>query len=416
MTQDSTQASDLKKHILVVSQYFYPEQFRINDLCQEWIKRGHKVTVLTGIPNYPKGKFFKGYGWFNKRRETWKGIDIIRIPIISRGKSAIRLALNYASFVVSGYFWKVFTRLKADVVFIYEVSPITQAYPGLWFGKKRSIPSILYVMDLWPDNVQIVAGVNNKTILNVLNKMTNSIYKKSTHILTSSKSFKRIIAERGVPEEKITFWPQYAEDFYKPSEPSELSKKLIDENRFNIIFTGNIGKAQGLSVLVEAAKLLKQSNTDVCFNLVGDGRYKETLIQEINDANVESYFNLIARQKATEIPGLLAACEVALICLEANQIFEATIPAKLQSYMACGMPILVCANGEVQDIVREAGCGWCVDAGDVIWLYERITKINEADNQDKNKYRQEALQYYSNSFSTNALLDKIDEIFDSVYK
>lgn len=402
------------KHILVVSQYFYPEQFRINDLCQEWIKRGYEVTVLTGIPNYPKGKFFKGYGWFSKRSEKWNGVNIVRIPIISRGKSAFRLVLNYLSFVVSGFFWKVFTSLKADYVFIYEVSPVLQAYPGLWFAKKRNIPSFLYVMDLWPDNVQIVAGINSPFILNLLNKATNSIYRQSSKILTSSKSFKRIINERGVPKDKLVFWPQYAEDFYKPVEASELAKKLINPNHFNIVFTGNIGQAQGLSVLVKCSELLKNDNVHVCFNLIGDGRYKETLIEEIQKANVEEYFNLIDRQKAEDIPGFLGACDVALICLEANPLFEATIPAKLQSYMACGMPILVSANGEVQEIVNDANCGWCANAGDHLLLKESILELIEC--RLIKAYSRQSLNYCRQHFAIEKILSDFDLIIKTIIK
>ena len=143
----------LKKHILVIAQYFYPEQFSINDICTEWVKRGYKVTVITGIPNYPQGKYYNGYGLFKKRKETYNGIEIIRIPLIPRGKNAIMLALNYLSFVISGFFWKLFTKIEADYVFIFEVSPMTQALPGVWYAKKRKIPCYLYVQDLWPENV-----------------------------------------------------------------------------------------------------------------------------------------------------------------------------------------------------------------------------------------------------------------------
>ena len=130
----------MKKHILVIAQYFYPEQFRINDICTEWVKRGYKVTVVTGIPNYPQGKYYDGYGLFKKRKETYNGIEIIRIPLVPRGNNSIMLALNYLSFVVSGFFWKMFTKIKADYVFIFEVSPMTQALPGVWYAKKRKIP------------------------------------------------------------------------------------------------------------------------------------------------------------------------------------------------------------------------------------------------------------------------------------
>ena len=206
----------MKKHILVIAQYFYPEQFRINDICTEWVKRGYKVTVITGIPNYPKGKYYKGYGLFNKRKETYNGIEIIRIPLVPRGKNSIMLALNYLSFVISGFFWKMFTKVKADYVFIFEVSPMTQALPGVWYAKKRKIPCYLYVQDLWPENVEIITGITNKKIIGAIGKMVDYIYARCTKIFTTSNSFVTSIESRGVPIEKIEYWPQYAEDFYKP--------------------------------------------------------------------------------------------------------------------------------------------------------------------------------------------------------
>ena len=203
----------MNKHILVVSQYFYPENFRINDICLEWIKRGYKVTVITGIPNYPKGNFFKGYGFFRKRRENHQGINIIRIPIIPRGKHSITLALNYLSFVISGWFWKIFTRIKADIVFNFEVSPMTQALPAVWYAKRRKIPSFVYIQDLWPDNVKVVGGIQNRRVLKYLDKITNSIYRKSSKLLVTSESFKNTLILRGVSENKIIYWPQYAENY-----------------------------------------------------------------------------------------------------------------------------------------------------------------------------------------------------------
>ena len=167
----------MKKHILIVSQYFYPEQFRINDIATEWANRGYQVTVLTGIPNYPQGKFYKGYGWFKNRKEIWNNIEIIRIPLFARGKSSIGMVLNYFSFIVSGWWWKCFTRVKADLVFTFEVSPMTQALIGVWYSKKHKIPNYLYVQDLWPENVEIVTGIHNRYIIGAIDKMVDYIYK-----------------------------------------------------------------------------------------------------------------------------------------------------------------------------------------------------------------------------------------------
>lgn len=362
------------KHILVISQYFYPEPFRINDICQEWVERGNKVTVLTGIPNYPEGKFYKEYGWFKKRKENWNGIDIIRLPIISRGHSSLRLILNYYSFVWSGWFWKNFTRLKPDLIFTFEVSPMTQALIGKWFSKRRKIPNYLYVQDLWPENLEVVGGIHNKHVLKHYQKMTDKIYRRCTKIFATSPSFVKAIQERVEDKGKVIYWPQYAEEIYKPVEHPN-APEIPNDGRFKIIFTGNVGTAQGLDILPKVAKLV---GDDVCFVIVGDGRYKTQLIQEA--ADVSEKFIFINRQPAERIPNLLCACDVAFLSFLDNPLFEKTIPAKLQSYMACGMPILASASGETRRIIEEAQCGVCCSVGNYQELANNIVALAKKEN------------------------------------
>jgi glycosyltransferase involved in cell wall biosynthesis len=402
----------LKKHILVIAQYFYPEQFRINDICTEWVKRGYKVTVLTGIPNYPQGKYYKGYGLFKKRKEVYNGIEIIRIPLMPRGNNAIMLALNYLSFIVSGFFWKVSTKIKADYVFIYEVSPMTQALPGVWYAKKRKIPCYLYVTDLWPENVEIVAGIKNKKILNAIGIMVDYIYKHCNRIFTSSESFIGAINERGVDLNKLEFWPQYAEDFYTPIDRATLLEIGVPQDDiFNIIFAGNIGVAQGLNILPETAKILKQNSIRVRFNIVGEGRFKETLISMVEKYNVSDMFNFIEKQPATKIPEMMAACDATLISLSKSKVFSITLPAKTQSCLACGIPILVSADGEIQDVIRKAEAGLCSDAGDVEMLASNIRRMVSITPEERQQMAQKGLDYYKLNFGKKTLLDRMDNWF-----
>lgn len=395
-----------KKHILVVSQYFYPEPFRINDICKEWVKRGYKVTVITGIPNYPEGKFYKGYSWSKKRKETWEGIDIIRIPLISRGKSAFRLILNYYSFVFFGFFWKMFTKIKADIVFTFEVSPMTQALLSVWYSKKRKVPHYLYVQDLWPDNIEIVAGIKNKLILKSINKMVNKIYKNSNLIFATSESFVKTIQERIFEDkDKVKFWPQYAEDFYQPICVNEIPDELNNDS-FKIIFTGNIGQAQGLDVLPKVAKILKAEQKDIKFVIVGGGREKNTFISKIKEFDVEDMFTIIERQPAQNIPKFLCSCQAAFVSFMDNPLFEKTIPAKLQSYMACGMPIIASANGETKRIIEEANCGICANIGDEKDLANKISSFIE--NNDIEKLGFNAKAYSDKFFNKKTLMDDMD--------
>lgn len=404
----------MKKHILVISQYFYPEQFRINDICTEWIKRGYRVTVITGIPNYPQGKYYKGYGIFKKRKETYNGVEIIRIPLIPRGNNSIMLALNYLSFVVSGFLWKVFTRIKADYVFIFEVSPMTQALPGVWYAKKRKIPCYLYVQDLWPENVEIITGTTNKRFIRAIGSMVDYIYAHCTKIFTTSNSFIKSITNRGVPTEKIEYWPQYAEDFYCPLEKRSI-QEIQEDDAFNIIFAGNIGNAQGLDILSRTAVLFKEKklNRNIRFNIVGDGRYKETLEALVNENSVSHMFNFIPRQPANRIPEFMAANDAAFLCLINSELFSMTIPAKLQSYMACGMPIIASANGETEQIITESKAGVCSPAGDAEKLAEVIIELSGKTCDKINQLGVKSREYYDMNFNKQELLYKMDRYFSN---
>lgn len=395
----------MSKHILIVSQYFFPESFRINDIAMEWVKRGYKVTVLTGIPNYPRGRFYNGYGWFKKRREDWNGVKIIRIPLVARGKSALGLVLNYLSFVISGFFWKCFTRLEADVVFTFEVSPMTQALIGVWYAKRKGISHYLYVQDLWPENVEIVTGIQSKAIINPISKMVSYIYKNSTKIFATSLSFVEEIRKRlDVNKEKVIYWPQYAEDIYKPS---KFKTELIElDGSFNITFTGNIGTAQGLDILPKVAMLLKERNEKVRFYIVGDGRYRESLKEQIKECGVEEYFRILGWQPAESIPSILAASDIAFLSFSNNDLFAKTIPAKMQSYMACGAPVLASAKGETERIIRDAQCGFCSEIGNAVALANTIVEIKELDLK---VVGQRGKEYCDKNFNKSSLLMEMDE-------
>lgn len=402
----------MKKHILVVSQYFFPEQFRINDMCEEWVNRGYKITVLTGIPNYPEGRFYDGYGLFKRKKETYKGMEIIRLPILPRGKSSIMLVLNYLSFVISGLFWKMFTKLDADQVFIFEVSPMTQALPGVWYANKKNIPSFIYVQDLWPENVEIITGIKNKTIMNMIGKMVDYIYKNCSKIFTTSESFKRAINNRGISIDKIEYWPQYAEEFYEPilRTNHNLEKQ---KNTFNIVFAGNIGNAQGLDILPKVAKKLKQIQTTkkVQFNIIGDGRYKATLMQTVENYKVSDMFNFIEKQPALKIPEYMSENEAAFICLTDSPLFKMTVPAKLQSYMACGIAIIASADGETSEIINESNAGLAALPGDVNGLTKIIIDMLNKSEEEIKELGKNAKFYSEANFNKKKLMNQMDIYF-----
>nr|WP_261309367.1 glycosyltransferase family 4 protein [Streptococcus suis]AKE79195.1 glycosyltransferase [Streptococcus suis]AKE79245.1 glycosyltransferase [Streptococcus suis]AKE79270.1 glycosyltransferase [Streptococcus suis]AKE79295.1 glycosyltransferase [Streptococcus suis]AKE79358.1 glycosyltransferase [Streptococcus suis] len=397
-----------KKHILVVCQYFYPEQFRINDICIKLVERGYKVTVLTGIPNYPYGSYYEGYNFFS-RNEDYNGINIIRLPLLPRGKNKVSMIFNYFSYVFSGYFWAKFTRFKADVIFIYQLSPVTQALPGIWYGKRKKIPKILYVMDLWPESLEVIGKVQNKKIIQYVNKIVDYIYQNSEIILTSSRSFMYKIRQRSIEQNKIMFWPQYAEDYYSPIR-GEVDNEIVCGDGLNITFAGNIGEAQGLGILPKVAWELKKMNVAVTFNIIGEGRYKVTLQQEIAQMEVEDYFNFIGQKKPEEIPLYFAKSDASLIILAQNELFDMTIPAKLQSTMACGIPIIASINGEVAQIINESHSGLVSGAGDIRGLIDNILEFSKLNLEDKENFALNALNYSETHFNRECLLDELEKL------
>lgn len=403
------------KRILVISQYFYPEEFRINDICEEWVKRGHEVTVITGIPNYPQGKFFEGYGLGKKRTEVYKGIHIVRLPLIPRGKRAVTLVLNYFSFVISGFFWKIFTRIKADQVFIFEVSPMTQALLGVWYARRRKIPCYIYVQDLWPENVEHVAGIHNRLIIGSIDRMVNYIYRNCKRIFATSPSFVRNIESRSSAwngkVSKVAYWPQYAEDFYKPVE-KPAGKRSSERDCFQVTFTGNIGYVQGLDILPATAEILKRKGINCRFLVVGDGRYREELEGKIASRNVEDMFCMPGRKPPQEIPKILAESDVAFISFAIHSLHENAIPAKLQSYMACGIPILASATGETERVIKEADCGIACEMGDCEALAEAIVQFMGMTEEELARMGRNAREYSAKHFDKKQLLDEMERYLD----
>lgn len=402
----------MKKHILVISQYFFPEQFRINDICAEWKSRGYKVTVVTGIPNYPNGRFYEGYSLFKKRKESYNGVEVIRIPVIPRGKNPIMLLANYLSFVVSGYFWGNFTKIKADYVFVFGLSPISLALPGIWYAKRSGIPCYLYVQDLWPESISVVTRIKSKQLIKYVGKMVDYIYDSSTRIFTTSVGFSKSIHDRGVPSDKIEYWPQYPEDFYIPLEEKNI-QNLPKSDDFTIIFAGNIGLAQGLDILPNTAEVIKKKAiVRVRFVIVGDGRYRNELINEVEEKGVNDMFVFIPTQSAFKIPEYIAASDAAFVSLSDNPLVSMTIPAKLQSYMACGIPIIASTSGETERIIRESDSGLCSKPGDAENLSEAIVELALKSKGELSRLGSNARNYCISNFNKKDLLDKMDKYFE----
>lgn len=389
--------------ILVISQYFYPETFRVNTLCTELVKRGHDVTVLTGYPQYPQGKIYDGYG-FDKPYETqWNGAKIQRIKMRPRGKTPLGLLLNCYSFVQEGKKWVKQCQEKFDAVYVFEVSPVTVGLPAVAYKEKFGSPVYFNVQDLWPENVEIVLGIRNKIVIEAINRIVDKIYSASDKILCSSKAFVENIANRGVPAEKLVFWPQFCAE---PDFSDVMKPECYNDAHFNIVFTGNIGEAQGLDLLVDAAVKLKETN--VRWFLVGDGRAKGNLKKRVAENGLENIITFVGKVSEEEANRYIHFADCAYLSFKKNKLFEMTLPAKLQSYMACGTPIFAAAGGESAQVIREAQCGFVCEQ-DADRIAEMITNTVLA-SKDMEAMRENAKRYFDAHFAMDFVIGELEKM------
>lgn len=396
--------------ILVISQYFYPENFRINDLVFSLQKRGHQIEVLTGKPNYPKGDYFKGYSWKGPKLEEIEGIKAHRANLILRKKGGgLRLFLNYFSFVFFGLF-KIL-KLKGDFekVFIYAPSPITVGILGIVAAKKYKCKSYLWVHDLWPESVRVAGGVKSGFILGLVNQMTKLIYRFTDLLLVQSPEFKNYILNQGVAESKIIYYPYYAEDFYKVVEKDKSYSSQFP-NGFNLLFAGNIGVAQSFDTIVNAFEKLKEY--DINLVVLGEGRDKSRIQEQINEKGLSEKFHFLGSFPPEQMSHYFTCADGLLITLKKADIFSYTIPGKLQSYLACGKPIIGALDGIGNKIISESNSGFASEAEDHELLANNILTLFKLSKAEKEKLSNNALTYFDKNFNKQHLLERLEKILN----
>lgn len=398
--------------ILVISQYFYPENFRINDLCYGLKDNGHDITVLTGKPNYPNGKFYKGYSFFNKRKETINGIKVYRSSLIPRGSAnGFALFLNYISFVFFGFFKLFFIKGKYDKIFVYAPSPITVGYLGIFASFIFRAKPFLWVHDLWPESVKDAGGISNKFILGLVNFMTKSIYFFYKTILVQSPRFKDYLLDQGVNEKKIVYYPYYAESFYDIVVP-EIKVKQMFPKGLNIVFAGNIGVAQSFDTIISAVNIVSKKVDNFTLIVLGDGRDKKRILDKINLLNLNSHFKFLGSFPPEKMPEFFAASDALLVSLKKSKIFSMTIPGKLQSYLACGRPIIGSLDGIGAKIIKESYCGFVTPSEDYKGLAESIISLNNTTEEKRINFGINARQYFEKEFARDKLLLKLIDIIN----
>ncbi len=398
--------------ILVVSQYFYPENFRINDLCLGLKEQGHSVSVLTAKPNYPTGIFFKGYSFFNKSLDNYNGIKLYRTPIIPRGNGfGIRLFINYISFVIFGIIRLLSINEKFDRVLVYAPSPITVGYIGAFAAFKSRAKSYLWVHDLWPESVKDAGGINNKLILYLIDLMTKSIYSFYKIILVQSPYFKKYLNEQSVKESKIVYYPYYAENFYNIKTPNKDIKTLFGSG-INIVFAGNIGVAQSFDTIIDAALILKNQISDFKFIIIGDGRDKKRVENKILKLSLSRHFQFLGSHPPEKMPDFFACADALLVSLKNTKIFSMTIPGKLQSYLACGRPIIGSLSGIGADIINESKSGYTADAENPKELADCVLTLSKLNDLEKKDLGMNGRTYYEREFKRDLLIKKLIKILN----
>lgn len=390
---------------LIITNHFYPESFRVNDVAFELSRTGHDVTVLTAIPDYPQGKFHTGYGYVRKRRETLKGVKVIRAAVIPRGKGGkLGLALNYLSVIISfalNGIWLAFTR-RFDYIFVHDTSPAFIMIPAVMIKKVQKIPLDLWILDMWPESL-IAGGIKNAKVHGIIQCMMDSFYKSCNLIHISSRGFREMLLKRNVPNELIRYLPNWNDADLHSSLNVAIPKMPTG---FIIMFAGNLGEAQNLENVLAAANKLKEC-LDIHWVFVGDGRKRPWMENYVKANELSATVHLLGRYPIETMPLFFKKADIMLVSLSDSPVFNMTLPAKVQAYMANAKPILAMLNGEGQDIVNEAACGFCVDANDIDEMAKSVKHIAALSKEKMKDLGQRGYQFYISNFQKEKCIGEI---------
>lgn len=378
-----------QKRILIVTQYYYPENFRINELGKELVDKGYHVDALVGIPNYPEGKYYKGYGLFTKRKEKVNGVAVYRCFQFPRGRKAsnFRLALNYLSYMICACMWVLFFfsfRKRYDAVIAFEPSPITQIVPACLLGMIRGTKVLSWIQDIWPDSItHRVSKRLNKILTPPLTAITEFVYRHSDKILISSKGMKELVCRNADYYDKIVYVPNWCNDFLNVN-PSDKSIPDIPKG-FVIMMAGNLVKSLDPESLCKCAELLKDYS-DIHLAFVGGGSYKNQMEQMFKSRGLNNA-HFYGRYPFDMMPLFYKKADAMLLSLvpQETKHLDVTVPSRLQSYMSAGKPIYAMIGSGAREVIESSDCGFVVDAGDYKGLADSILKSYKDDSLLKKK-------------------------------
>lgn len=397
-------------NILIVTQYFWPENFRINDLVLDLKQKGHSVTVLTGVPNYPDGDFFEGYGLLRRTREDFNGVQVLRVPLFSRGKSkGLRLALNYFSFAFfASLLGPFYCKGPYDAIFVFEPSPVTVCLPAIVLKKIKKAPVVFWVLDLWPESLSATGSVSSVSALKAVGKLVRFIYSQCDKILVSSKGFIGQVSGMGFPPENIHYFPNWTEDIYRQTPGKvEFPGLTALPDGFKIVFAGNIGAAQSFPTILDAAETLK-GTADIHWLVAGDGRMSDWVKDQIRLRSLENCVHMLGRHPPEAIVSLFSEADALLVTLKRDPAFALTVPGKMQSYLACGKPVIASLDGEGGRLIEEAGGGIACPAEDSRALASAVLRLRGMSVEARREMGERGRKFCESNFTRAALLDKLE--------
>lgn len=387
--------------ILVVCQYYYPEPFRITDICEELVKKGHRVTVITGTPNYPMGKIYKGYEKGKRKLETINGVKIHRCFTIGRKGGTVKRFLNYYSYAFSSSIHALFLKNDFDVVLVNQLSPVMMAYAGIIYKMIHHKKLIMYCLDLWPASLCAGGVKQDSLIYKVFHKISASIYRKADRILVTSNMFKNYLCdELHISNKRVSYLPQYAEQIFDPVSCAKKPDDCID-----LMFAGNIGKVQNVEIVLKVADKLR--NRKIRFHIVGDGTDLERLKKISNDIKLDNVV-FHGRRPLELMPKYYSMADVMLVTMEDDPVLNLTLPGKVQTYMAAGKPIIGSINGEAAKVIAESGCGYCCKAEDVESLVNAITNMISENRIEQ--FAKASKAYYDKHFIKDSFIKALENV------
>ena len=397
-----------QKKILVVTQHFWPENFRINDIVEGFLQDGIAVDVLCGLPNYPKGEWFPGYSAAGPFEEEWHGARLYRCKEVPRrGNTSVNIFLNYVSW--PWYAAHALHRLPGgyDAVFCFNTSPVLMCWPAIRYAKKHHIPFTNYVLDIWPENLYSVLNVKNKALRAIAQGVSDALYKKADRLIAMSEPLQQRLCQRtGMPPQKVAVIPQYCEDFYAVPQPDAALQAQFG-GRFNLVFTGTFTPAQSLETVITAVQDAHSRGADMLhLLLVGDGMSRAALEAKVKELHAEDAVTFYGSVPATDIPKFTALADALIVCLSDSPDLGLTVPAKVASYMAAGKPVLASMDGAGNAAVASAG-GLSSPACDAAALADNLLALTRMDAAQRAAMGQSAKEYYLAHYRRSELLRKL---------